>query len=473
MNSKPALAKDLPMIQPAAPASFPALSVLGDGLTQPTSEAADGAGFGALLALQSVASAPEGAESVLQPSAATLAGSVTIEPAKTGKFLPLDLPETTQAQPRTELPTAMPLAAAVAVAIRPANFAAKLEKSPKPEKNPKPETLPETDTPQVAAAAASEPEPMPPLPILIAFPPAEAEAAATALPSTEVPILSAAPAAHGPEDKAKPERDHAGQGPVQRTIPTLPATASSQAQAQMQRHADQAPAAAIETALPATHPAQQNPQPAAVPAEQVRVELALPRLVQAKPLVRDEPGPLAKLVEPALLKSTMSELVLPDTASPLTSSLTQPQPVTGQVAAPVGPVRPHDFAALIERIAVAREAAAPQAVSITVTHQDFGQVRLSFRPEDTGLSVAMSSADPGFARAAAAVPAPALPSTVSDQTGPGQNQRSDSGAAQTGGQSHSRGGSGDPRRDSQPHSQANPGPRTGRDRSAPRTGIFA
>lgn len=473
MNSKPALAKDLPMIQPAAPASFPALSVLGDGLTQPTSEAADGAGFGALLALQSVASAREGAESVLQPSAATLAVSGTIEPATTGKFLPLDLPETIPAQPRTELPVAMPIAAAVAVAIRPANFAAKLEKSPKPEKNPKSETLPETDTPQVAAAAASEPEPLPPLPILIAFPPAEDEAAGAALPSTEVPILSAAPAAYGPEDKAKPERDHAGQGPVQRTIPTLPATASSQAQAQMQRHAGQAPAAAIETALPATHPAQQNPQPAAVPAEQVRVELALSRLVQAKPLVRDEPRPLAKLVEPALLKSTMSELVLPDTASPLTSSLAQPQPVTGQVAAPVGPVRPHDFAALIERIAVAREAAAPQAVSITVTHQDFGQVRLSFRPEDAGLSVAMSSADPGFARAAAAVPAPALSSTVSDQTGPGQSQRSDSGAAQTGGQSHSRGGSGDPRRDSQPHSQANPGPRTSRDRSAPRTGIFA
>ncbi len=471
MNSMPALVKDLPMIQPAVPAPFPALAVLGDGPTQPTNEATNGAGFGALLALQSVASAPEGAEDVLQPSAATLAVSVTIEPATTGKFLPLDLPETIQAQPRTELPVAMPLAAAVPVALRPANSAAKLEKSPKPERNPKPETLPETDTPQVATAAASEAEPLPPLPILVAFPPAEA--AAAALPSTEVPISTAAPVAHVPEVKAKPERDHAGQGPVQRTIPTLPATASSQAQAQMQRHAGQAPAAVIETALPAIHAAQQNPQPAVVPAEQVRVELALPRLVQAKPWVRDEPRPLAKLVEPALPKSTIPELVLPDAASPLTSSLTQPQPVTGQVAAPVGPGRPHDFAALIERIAVAREAAAPQAVSITVTHRDFGQVRLSFRPEDTGLSVAMSSADPGFARAAAAVPAPALPSTVSEQTGPGQNQRSDTGAAQTGGQSHSRGGSGDPRRDSQPQSQANPGPRTGRDRSAPRTGIFA
>lgn len=471
MNSKPALAKDLPMIQPAAPAPFPALSVLGDGLAQPTNEAADGAGFGALLALQSVASAPESAESMLQPSAATLGVSVTVEPATTGKFLPLDLPETIQAQPRTELPGAMPMAAAVAVAIRPATSAAKLEKSPKPERNPKPETLPETDTPQVAKAMASEAEPLPPLPILIAFPPAEA--AGADLPPTEVPVPTTPPTVHVPEDKAKPERDHAGQGPVQRTIPTLPATASSQAQAQVQRHAGQAPAAAIETALPAIHPAQQNAQPAAVPAEQVRVELALPRLVQAKPWVRDEPRPLAKLVEPALPKSTIPELVLPDAASPLTSSLTQPQPVTGQVAAPIGPVRPHDFAALIERIAVAREAAAPQAVSITVTHQDFGQVRLSFRPEDTGLSVAMSSADPGFARAAAAVPAPALPSTVSDQTGPGPNQRSDTGAAQTGGQSHSRGGSGDPRRDSQPQSQANPGPRSGRDRSAPRTGIFA
>ena len=47
------------------------------------------------------------------------------------------------------------------------------------------------------------------------------------------------------------------------------------------------------------------------------------------------------------------------------------------------------------------EALAPQAVSITLAHQEFGAVRLQFRSEDTGLSVAMTSADPDFARAAA------------------------------------------------------------------------
>ena len=203
--------------------------------------------------------------------------------------------------------------------------------------------------------------------------------------------------------------------------------------------------------------------PTAAPAEQIRAELALPRLIGPGALNRDEARPLAKL----------PELVLPDAPGVLTGAPAQPQPAAAPQSAAIAQVRPHDFAALIERIAVAREAAAPQAVSITVTHQDFGPVRLSFRPDDAGLSVALSSADPGFARAAAAIPVPILPMTAADQAGLGQSQRSDSGAAQTGGQSHSRGGSGDPRRDSQPHSQANPGPRTSRDRSAPRTGIFA
>lgn len=441
------------MIQPAVPTPFPALSVLGEAPVLPASDGPDGADFGALLALQSVPTTPEGAGSAPQPTAATLTASVTLEPATTGKILPLDLPEAANGPQPAKLPVSLPASAAAALGLHPAKPATQPEKAAKSEPHAKKDRLPEP------SAAVGETAPLPELPILAALP----ETAQQATPAAAPVIVEAD---DKPNTKPKPDHELTGQGAAHRTIPTLPATASAQAQAQMQRHAAQA-LAVVEPTMQTAQPVQQNPEPAATPAEQVRVELALPRIALAGALNRDEARPLAKL----------SDLALPDASSPLASSSTQQQPASAQastpVVAPIAQVRPHDFAALIERIAVAREAAAPQAVSITVAHQDFGQVRLSFRPEDAGLSVAMSSADPGFARAAAAVPAPALSSTVSEQTGPGQNQRSDTSAAQTGGQSHSRGGSGDPRRDSQQQSPANPGPRSGRDRSASRTGIFA
>lgn len=415
------------MIQPAAPSPFPALSVPGEAPVLPASEAPEGADFGALLALQSVPVTPESAESALQSGAAILPESATLEPATTGKILPLDLPE-------------------AAIGPQPAKPATK------PEKEAKSKPHAETDGPPDPAAIASEAATLPELPILTALP-----AAAPAISQPVTP--AAAPVIVEADDKvktkSKPEHELTGQGAAHRTIPTLPATASAQAQAQMQRHAAQIPAVVEPAAPPAV--------PAAAPAEQVSAELTLPRLALVGALNRDEARPLAKL----------SELALPEAASPMAASPTQPQPAAAQTAAPIGSVRPHDFAALIERIAVAREAAVPQAVSITVAHQDFGQVRLSFRPEDTGLSVAMSSADPGFARAAAAVPAPTLPSAVSDQPGSSQSQRSDSSPAQTGGQPQSRGGSGEPRRDGQPQPQAHPAQRNGRDYPAPRAGIFA
>jgi len=71
----------------------------------------------------------------------------------------------------------------------------------------------------------------------------------------------------------------------------------------------------------------------------------------------------------------------------------------GQVAPAHGAERPHDFAALVDQLVAAREFATPTPVHASVNHAEFGQVSLKFEHGDQGLSVAVSSADPDFARA--------------------------------------------------------------------------
>lgn len=62
-----------------------------------------------------------------------------------------------------------------------------------------------------------------------------------------------------------------------------------------------------------------------------------------------------------------------------------------------------DFATLVETLSRAREEASPNAVRASVQHADFGRVSLRFERDDAGaMSVAMSSADPGFTRAVTA-----------------------------------------------------------------------
>lgn len=61
-----------------------------------------------------------------------------------------------------------------------------------------------------------------------------------------------------------------------------------------------------------------------------------------------------------------------------------------------------DFATLVDTLARAREEASPRTVNVAVTNTDFGRVSLRFDSSDNGLAVAMSSADPGFARAVTA-----------------------------------------------------------------------
>lgn len=426
------------MIQSTIPALFAALPKPGEAQVLPTGEGIQSPDFGAFLADQGIAAPSPDAESLPLPIITTAAAAAAAA-ATSGKILPPVLPEAATATPPVEMPDAPPLPVAAALALHPLKASAKPDRAEKSKPEDAPETAPQSEKAQKPLATEL------PNGALIAGP-------AAALPAASTVPPEAAPA---PSEKPKA----VSQGAAHRTIPTLPASASAQAQTQMQRHTAEAPAPSSPIAI--EPPVQPTQQPVAAPAEEVHAELALPRLAGLGALNRDDARPVAKL----------PDVSLADPAAPLSSA---PTPAQAAVAAPATQlVRPHDFAALIERIAVAREAAAPQAVSITISHQDFGPIRLSFRPEDTGLNVAMSSADPGFARAAAAIPAPVLPVTSAEQTQLNQQQRGDSSAAQTSGQQQSRGGSSDPRRDGQPQPQSNSAPRGARSGSAPRAGIFA
>ena len=119
----------------------------------------------------------------------------------------------------------------------------------------------------------------------------------------------------------------------------------------------------------------------------------------------------------------------------------QPSPNTAPIApqTPATVQPPQDFSALIDRLVEARQAAqanlTPGTVHAAVAHTDFGQVSLQFQQDGGGLTVAMASGDPEFARAVQAAAPAGQTSTGSDngtpnrQDAPGQQPRARSSAA--------------------------------------------
>lgn len=236
------------------------------------------------------------------------------------------------------------------------------------------------------------------------------------------------------------------------------------------------PATQLPVAEPAppTQQSQGSADRAAVPAADLApTQLAAQgeRAVAASPVhLRGKPADLA--TPASNLAPSPAETVRMDLALQGPSSAIQGGPV--QAPSPPPQVRPHEFAALIDRLAAAREGVATHTVSLTVAHQDFGPVRLHFRPDELGLSVSMASADPDFARIAASAPPPVLPVQASEQASTASNQRGESSAqASTQGQgsAQSRGGSPDrrdePRQSQAQHRRADP------DNAGQRSGIFA
>jgi hypothetical protein len=198
-----------------------------------------------------------------------------------------------------------------------------------------------------------------------------------------------------------------------------------------------------------------NPAPAQ-PATPTGVTIAAPdaTAIAAKPASSSEPKDDASAPPAPELRQTANTPPLPTPAGPLAieSSVTEAAKPAGSAAGDAAPaaardslavttqpmvipadapslapdIAPatapatasvqsgHDFAALVDRLVDARDAAAPQTVHAALSHSEFGKVSLRFDQDAKGLSVAMSSADPGFAGAVQASAASAQSQTASD-----------------------------------------------------------
>lgn len=188
-------------------------------------------------------------------------------------------------------------------------------------------------------------------------------------------------------------------------------------------------------------------QPAPLPLPQVppMAAVALPPVTLQRDGPRQAPSPrvaatLRLLAESATDKAAVAASDLALAASPATQGQSLPlvsvpvaasanTPVTAPTAMPAG----HDFAQLIDRLVAARESTQPQAATLALAHAEFGKVELRFASDGAGLSVALASADPDFARAVqAAVPPVTASADSSAAQGRQQGQPGTPGESLTG-----------------------------------------
>ena len=212
---------------------------------------------------------------------------------------------------------------------------------------------------------------------------------------------------------------------------------------------------------------------------QPRVPAEAARQGEGDPTETSAPTPTAPASEPSADTPTLppASAIAPAATQPFINPA-NPPPVLS--SAPVQP--PHDFSALIDRLVEARDmaqaSAAPGVVHAAVAHGDFGQVSLQFQQDGGGLTVALTSNDPDFARAVQAAAPAGQTATGSDQgAAPRQDPRQDSQQspgsqfAQSNGQQR---GHSQSREGGNPRSSANPSQsQRGADEPPPRGGIFA
>lgn len=166
------------------------------------------------------------------------------------------------------------------------------------------------------------------------------------------------------------------------------------------------------TALSRTVPAGQemvapSPEPAPAANATARVAAALDQ-ADKTPFVSETAHDIAA----PLLQRTTADLAPQQDSAPVSRAEQRPERI--------------DFATLVDTLNRAREDASPNAVRISMTHSDFGRVSMRFEQNDGGLAVAMSSADPGFARAVTASNEAASAQTSAD-TPRGQSSQASGG----------------------------------------------
>lgn len=409
------------MIQSPSLSTLSMIPAAGDMPVPALPDGAELADFGALLALtasQAAPAAPAVPAGTVLPGEVSPANATLAEAAIPGKSLPLSLP------------LAVPIAEPETVAVKPKTTVPDPCDLPPPSQPltktgvpiqrvlGKDKILPESDAASAMEAAPALPD---------AALPALAQPELPTAPAT-APVLSAAPPLPGQvpvmEEPREPKGERPPQGGGAAPQPAASALAHANPHAAFLRTEAPGRRRAEPVAAPPAAQSASTQPPASAPQAiaQVRVEV-IPAVPVMRALAKDDlrPAPAATLTAP------LSELAANTvTTSAPTASIATPVPLLHQPM-PLAD-RPQDFSALIDRLVAAREAAGPQAVAVSLAHAEFGQVHLRFRQDEAGLSVAMASADPAFARAASAMP-PVLP--VSDaQSGQfQQGQRQDSSAA--------------------------------------------
>ncbi len=242
-----------------------------------------------------------------------------------------------------------------------------------------------------------------------------------------------------PQVQTRPATSPASAPPSPLTAPVLPVLPISFVAA---LHAAPVTAELTSATAPLTRPAK-SLRPRAVSTASPAQSLAT-----ASAMLTGKSGDAPALV----FEPLQGKPALPGNAQSLTagtnSPLVAPQPgEPASAASALAPARPLDFAGLVDRLVQARDAAAPQSVSLALTHAEFGKISLRFEHDATGLSVGMTSPDPDFARAvSAAIPAE-RPASADQQpgSGTGQSSRHDAGSSDLPGQP--RGGPNSERRD--------------------------
>ena len=152
------------------------------------------------------------------------------------------------------------------------------------------------------------------------------------------------------------------------------------------------------------------------------------------------PAPIQQPVQQTVQQAVQQAVTVPSSIA-----VEAPQqlatPSADRSASATQPAPRHDFEAVVERLAIARETAQPARADMQVTHREFGNIALQFDMAGQSLRVAMANADSGFAPAVQAAMTEAARSDAQHQRHEGQSgQNSQQGPqGQTSAQSQSDG----------------------------------
>lgn len=458
------------------PAAMPNPPIGSDGI--------ETAAFGALLAAQpgmesagpAVATAPAQPAAVISVALPTALAATPV-PAilpPTGKILP---------EPAAELP------AIAALALRPAaQHPAKAAPKGATKEAPATTAEPAAKNAEIAEVPPPEAPGSGPAPIVAALIQPTVITARPAVPqaatapigtapaaSTRVPLATKQAQAPRPtvadQTDTSPQRD--ASRPATSAAPVQPGVVAAIIEREVTPETTPGPI------KPASVPVLVAPAPAPAQAAISGADRPVATHAASAPASRDAAAPQA-----AAITAPMTDNVQPALAT-IVPVHTDAAPATPSAATPVR--ERIDFATLVDSIARARDdAAATGPVSVAVRHSEFGKVSLQFNARDSDgsghLSVAMASADPGFAPAVAiaseAAAMNADPGTQRSDAQPQQQQRASGTPSQdTAGDARGQNGGRDPGRQEQHRpgreAEAQRQPRRGAPDEPASAGIFA